>query len=85
MRHKQRSVATTFVDKDGDGEKCVKLGKLHFRVSYNYNRQALCVTVVKCSELPPKESASASMDPYVKLSLLPDKEHRVSKNSAQYS
>ena len=61
-------------------ERRLNLGKLHFRLRYNYEKHALCVTIVKCADLPPKESNVASTtDPYVKLQLLPDKQHKVSQ------
>lgn len=63
----------------------LKLGQLHFRLKYNYEKHALCVTIAKCTELPPKESSSiTSCDPYVKLQLLPDKQHKVCTCTALY-
>lgn len=37
----------------------------------------MIVSVVKCRDLPAKDSNTGSSDPYVKLQLLPDKQHKV--------
>ncbi|RWS17221.1 Synaptotagmin-4-like protein [Dinothrombium tinctorium] len=58
-------------------EKPQTLGKLHFKLKYNYEKHALCVTVVKCEDLPsPRDANLSNSDPYVKLQLLPDKQHK---------
>ncbi|GAU94391.1 hypothetical protein RvY_06171 [Ramazzottius varieornatus] len=54
-------------------------GTLHFSVKYNFEKNALTVTILKCEQLKSATAAGAStktMDPYVKLQLLPDKLHR---------
>ncbi|RWS26251.1 Synaptotagmin-4-like protein, partial [Leptotrombidium deliense] len=59
-------------------ESPVYLGKLHFKLKYNYEKHALCITVVKCEDLPaPRDANVSNSDPYVKLQLLPDKQHKV--------
>ncbi|KAI1301830.1 Synaptotagmin-4 [Halotydeus destructor] len=64
--------------KEQDGaQAAASLGKLHFRVKYSYEKHALCVTISKCTDLPPKVSSGSNADPYVKLQLLPDKQHKV--------
>lgn len=54
-----------------------RLGKLHFKLRYNFDKNALVVTIVRCSDLPAKDPALTSSDPYVKLQLLPEKQHKV--------
>ncbi|KAK3861439.1 hypothetical protein Pcinc_032602 [Petrolisthes cinctipes] len=54
-----------------------RLGKLHFKLRYNFDKNALVVTIVKCTDLPTKEPGVACCDPYVKLQLLPEKQHKV--------
>ncbi|RXG71593.1 Synaptotagmin-11 [Armadillidium vulgare] len=53
-----------------------KLGKLHFKLRYNAEKSALIVTVVRCTDLPAKDPPLGSCDPYVKLQLLPEKQHK---------
>ncbi|KAG7300255.1 hypothetical protein JYU34_015825 [Plutella xylostella] len=52
-----------------------KLGDLHFKLRYEAEKAALVVSVVSCQGLPGREPAGP--DPYVKLQLLPDKQHKV--------
>jgi Ca2+-dependent lipid-binding protein len=54
-----------------------KLGKLFFTVKYSFEKNALVVTVNKCTNLPAKDCQNKSSDPYVKLQLLPEKQHKV--------
>jgi len=53
------------------------LGTLHCTMKYSFDKNALIVTVNKCENLPAKDSAAKSSDPYVKLQLLPEKQHKV--------
>lgn len=53
------------------------LGTLHCTMKYSFDKNALIVTVNKCVNLPPKDMAAKSSDPYVKLQLLPEKQHKV--------
>ncbi|CAH1637423.1 unnamed protein product [Spodoptera littoralis] len=52
-----------------------RLGDLHFKLRYETEKNALVVSVVSCQNLPGREPAGP--DPYVKLQLLPDKQHKV--------
>ncbi|XP_029037691.2 synaptotagmin-4 [Osmia bicornis bicornis] len=52
------------------------LGQLVFKLRYVSEQNALRVTVVNCKGLPVREQ-NATSDPYVKLKLLPDKQHQV--------
>lgn len=64
-------------EKEVTEEKPTQLGKLHFRLKYNLDKHALLVTIVRCSDLPARDPNSGSSDPYVKLQLLPEKQHKV--------
>ncbi|CAK9825487.1 SYT4 [Anthophora retusa] len=52
------------------------LGQLLFKLRYVSEQNALVVTVVSCKGLPTREQ-NATSDPFVKLKLLPDKQHQV--------
>lgn len=65
-----------------------KLGSLVFKLRYLVDRSALVVSVVRCRSLPYKTisdeitngvngKTQTATDPYVKLQLLPDKQHKV--------
>ncbi|KAK4883477.1 hypothetical protein RN001_006796 [Aquatica leii] len=53
------------------------LGQLVFKLRYKHDKNALIVSVVRCRDLPAKDPNLGSSDPYVKLQLLPDKQHKV--------
>jgi hypothetical protein len=44
---------------------------------YKEEKGTLVVTVVKCEDLPVKDTTLMTCDPYVKLQLLPEKQQRV--------
>uniref|UniRef100_T1JDZ3 C2 domain-containing protein n=1 Tax=Strigamia maritima TaxID=126957 RepID=T1JDZ3_STRMM len=58
-----------------DFEKSISLGRLYFRLKFLADKSALTITIERCSHLPSRELTSS--DPYVKLQLLPDKQHKV--------
>lgn len=64
-------------EKEVTEEKPTQLGQLHFRLRYNSEKHALLVTIVRCSDLPARDPNTGSSDPYVKLQLLPEKQHKV--------
>merc|ERR1712242_462193 len=53
------------------------LGTLHCTIRYCFDKNVLVVTVNRCENLPAKDSTAKSSDPYVKLQLLPEKQHKV--------
>lgn len=67
----------TFDETYEENEEGSKLGRLFFTVRYSFEKTALIVTINKCSNLPAKDSTNKSSDPYVKLQLLPEKQHKV--------
>lgn len=54
-----------------------KLGQLNFRLKYSPEKHALLVTILRCTNLPAKDVNMGTSDPYVKLQLLPEKQHKV--------
>lgn len=81
--------STTSNGSDGcDTQEYGKLGSLIFKLRYLTDRNALVVSVVRCRGLPYKTviddlpngnngKTQTATDPYVKLQLLPDKQHKV--------
>ncbi|NXH15823.1 SYT11 protein, partial [Bucco capensis] len=55
----------------------VMLGDLTFSVDYNFPKKALVVTIQEAHGLPVMDEQSQSSDPYIKMTILPDKRHRV--------
>jgi len=53
----------------------VKLGRLQFRIDYDFNESNLTVMVIQAEELPALDMGGTS-DPYVKVYLLPDKKKK---------
>ncbi|XP_076864307.1 synaptotagmin-11a [Brachyhypopomus gauderio] len=53
------------------------LGTLSLAVDYNFPKKALVVTIVGASGLPAVDEQTGSSDPYVKMTILPEKKHRV--------
>ncbi|XP_044130335.1 synaptotagmin-11 isoform X2 [Bufo gargarizans] len=53
------------------------LGALTISVDYNFPKKALVVTIQEAHGLPVMDEHSHGSDPYVKMTILPDKKHRV--------
>merc|ERR1712002_135449 len=51
------------------------LGKLQYKLEYDFNAQSLNVTAIQCTELPALDLGGTS-DPYVKVYLMPDKKKK---------
>ncbi|XP_075587764.1 synaptotagmin-1 isoform X1 [Dermatophagoides farinae] len=58
-----------------DAKEEVKLGRLQFKIDYDFNQSNLAVTVLQAEELPGLDMSGTS-DPYVKVYLLPDKKKK---------
>lgn len=93
----QMEASTTSNGSDGcDTQEYGKLGSLIFKLRYLTDRNALVVSVVRCRGLPYKHviddlpnghngKTQTATDPYVKLQLLPDKQHKVKTRYVQHS
>ncbi|KAJ7307372.1 hypothetical protein JRQ81_009385 [Phrynocephalus forsythii] len=55
----------------------VPLGTLMFSVDYNFPKKALVVTIQEAHGLPVMDEHNQGSDPYIKMTILPDKRHRV--------
>jgi len=53
------------------------LGTLSLTVDYNFPKKALVVTILGARGLPAVDEQAGSSDPYVKMTILPEKKHRV--------
>lgn len=53
------------------------LGTLDLAIDYNFPKKALVVTIVGARDLPAVNEQTGSSDPYVKMSILPEKKHHV--------
>lgn len=53
----------------------IKLGKLQYKLEYDFNQNSLSVTVIQAEDLPALDMGGTS-DPYVKVYLLPDKKKK---------
>lgn len=52
-----------------------KLGRLQFKLEYDFNSNSLATTVIQAEDLPALDMGGTS-DPYVKVYLLPDKKKK---------
>ncbi len=52
-------------------------GDLSIAIDYNFPKKALVVTILEARGLPAIEGHAGSADPYVKMTILPEKKHRV--------
>ncbi|XP_057710838.1 synaptotagmin-4 [Corythoichthys intestinalis] len=67
------SQAPTPAVDDRDG----RLGTLHFALEYQPEKKAFIVHIKEAHGLSPTDEQSMTSDPYIKLTLLPEKKHRV--------
>jgi len=63
------------LEKISDGKSKEYLGKLQYKLEYDFNNQTLNVTAIQCSELPALDMGGTS-DPYIKIYLMPDKKRK---------
>ncbi|XP_069581775.1 synaptotagmin-11b [Brachyistius frenatus] len=69
--------ASPFTPASSDPEPEPSLGAVSLTVDYNFPKKALVVTVVGARGLPAMDEQAGSSDPYVKMTILPEKKHRV--------
>ncbi|OCT98902.1 synaptotagmin-4 isoform X1 [Xenopus laevis] len=54
-----------------------KLGTLFFAVEYNFEKKAFVVNIKEARSLPAMDEQSMMSDPYIKMTILPEKKHKV--------
>uniref|UniRef100_A0A672GJN1 Synaptotagmin XIb n=1 Tax=Salarias fasciatus TaxID=181472 RepID=A0A672GJN1_SALFA len=69
--------ASPFTPASSEPEPEPSLGAVSLTVDYNFPKKALVVTVVGARGLPAMDEQAGSSDPYVKMTILPEKKHRV--------
>ncbi|XP_061573727.1 synaptotagmin-11b [Cololabis saira] len=69
--------ASPFTPAPSDPEAEPSLGSVSLTVDYNFPKKALVVTIVGAAGLPAMDEQAGSSDPYVKMTILPEKKHRV--------
>lgn len=86
---------STATDNANDAQEFGKLGSLVFKLRYLADRNALVVSVIRCRGLPNKihnnddlpgginGKTQTATDPYIKLQLLPEKQHKVKTRYVQ--
>ncbi|XP_067878842.1 synaptotagmin-11-like [Heterodontus francisci] len=55
----------------------IKLGTLSFSVDYNFPKKALVVMIQEAHSLPVMDETTQTSDPYIKMTILPEKKHRI--------
>ncbi|XP_061565737.1 synaptotagmin-4 [Cololabis saira] len=68
---------TPAVDRPEAEEKEGGLGTLHFSLEYQPEKKVFIVHIKEAHGLTPTDEQSLTSDPYIKLTLLPEKKHRV--------
>lgn len=58
-------------------EKQDKLGTLLFSIEYNFEKKAFMVNIKEACSLPVMDEQSMTSDPYIKMTILPEKKHKV--------
>lgn len=58
-------------------EKQDKLGTLFFSIEYNFEKKAFMVNIKEAHGLPAMDEQSMTSDPYIKMTILPEKKHKV--------
>uniref|UniRef100_A0ACB8ENW5 Synaptotagmin-4 n=1 Tax=Sphaerodactylus townsendi TaxID=933632 RepID=A0ACB8ENW5_9SAUR len=58
-------------------EKPDKLGTLFFSIEYNFEKKAFMVNIKEAHGLPAMDEQSMTSDPYIKMTVLPEKKHKV--------
>ncbi|XP_016967427.1 synaptotagmin-7 isoform X1 [Drosophila biarmipes] len=71
--NKSISMSDMYLDSNDPSE---NVGQIHFSLEYDFQNTTLILKVLQGKELPAKDLSGTS-DPYVRVTLLPDKKHRL--------
>ncbi|XP_074115622.1 synaptotagmin 7 isoform X2 [Cotesia typhae] len=73
MQSRSVSLVDMYIDNTEPSE---NVGQIHFSLEYDYQNTTLVLRIIQGKDLPAKDLSGTS-DPYVKVTLLPDKKHRL--------
>ncbi|XP_026739960.1 synaptotagmin-7 isoform X1 [Trichoplusia ni] len=73
LQNRSISLVDMYIDNSEPSE---NVGQIHFSLEYDFQNTTLILRIIQGKELPAKDLSGTS-DPYVRVTLLPDKKHRL--------
>ncbi|XP_057340867.1 synaptotagmin-4 isoform X6 [Microplitis mediator] len=73
LQSRSDSLVDMYIDNTEPSE---NVGQIHFSLEYDYQNTTLILRIIQGKDLPAKDLSGTS-DPYVRVTLLPDKKHRL--------
>ncbi|OWR45155.1 synaptotagmin-7 like protein [Danaus plexippus plexippus] len=73
LQNRSISLVDMYIDNTEPSE---NVGQIHFSLEYDFQNTTLILRIIQGKELPAKDLSGTS-DPYVRVTLLPDKKHRL--------
>ncbi|XP_047513809.1 synaptotagmin-7 isoform X3 [Pieris napi] len=73
LQNRSISLVDMYIDNTEPSE---NVGQIHFSLEYDFQNTTLILKIIQGKELPAKDLSGTS-DPYVRVTLLPDKKHRL--------
>ncbi|XP_029038098.1 synaptotagmin-7 isoform X4 [Osmia bicornis bicornis] len=73
MQSRSMSLVDMYIDNSEPSE---NVGQIHFSLEYDFQNTTLILRIIQGKDLPAKDLSGTS-DPYVRVTLLPDKKHRL--------
>lgn len=73
LQNRSISLVDMYID---NAEPTENVGQIHFSLEYDFQNTTLILRILTAKELPAKDISGTS-DPYVRVTLLPDKKHRL--------
>lgn len=73
LQSRSISLVDMYIDNTEPSE---NVGQIHFSLEYDFQNTTLILRILTAKELPAKDMSGTS-DPYVRVTLLPDKKHRL--------
>ncbi|XP_078047851.1 synaptotagmin 7 isoform X8 [Augochlora pura] len=73
LQSRSMSLVDMYIDNSEPSE---NVGQIHFSLEYDFQNTTLILRIIQGKDLPAKDLSGTS-DPYVRVTLLPDKKHRL--------